>query len=224
MLLNNIEKFLNKQIEDWNENDIQTLLEELKKENKDLQDSLKDRKVLAEVIERCKNETVVKQFKVLLLSVEHYEAMMSADKMIEQFNNGLKTKEDFLKEIEDSMKSKDVFVRFTSYLIAISMFFDYDLKQHEEIIKRDVGLFKALICSLNAYTEYTLMTDLFDEFFAFRNYYYQRYTEDVMDDSDGKLKEALQSYNNVTEAVNHIITSEDFKDKFEDMKGENQNG
>lgn len=218
--MNKLEQFLNKNVTDWVQSDIQILLEELAKENEDIQNSLKDKSILLDVINNCKDQNVVNQFKPLLLSCDHFEAMQEADNIIAKFNEGEQEKTELIDIIEKRMNSNNLFKRFTAYLMAVSMFSDYEVKSYEEKIKEDTNSFKEIICSLNSYSEYTLLTDLFDEFFALRNYYYSKYQKDIMDDSDESVKKALDNYNSVTEAINHMMEDPEFQ-KLMESQGDN---
>lgn len=208
-----LENFTSTKIEDWNLNTLNFMFStdnSSNNENNKYIAYLNDKDVLSEIIKKCKDKDTIDTLTVLYVNIVMDNAFTYADDELVKLKNKKITTENFEKELTNNYtSSNNLSIRLISTLCLLAECPDAKINLYQDKIKTDINDFKDIICNmmdsigLVAVTS-SVVDKMLSVLFPIRSRYFDKYGVDLLDDSDKRLKTAIDNRNTIVETVNTL--------------------
>ena len=202
-IIKKLETAVSKKVEQWNVEDLQKIVD-----NEDLRKSFVEPDVLDECIKLCSKNKEIETALIPLAIKTKYK--LATTKISEIGNNFLQKKiseEEFIKSIDDSINNSNIYERFLSYYLLVTLLPDksseYETKMREDCIYITNEI-ESLMSSDSEVMliNYSVVDNLLDLVYPLRTKYYQIKNIDIYDaETSEKLKNVVESLNSIEQQI-----------------------
>lgn len=199
MTITEIERRIGKSFSDITIDDLKNLMED-KELLSELNDPENGIAIAEKVLTTNLDEDVRSQFVPLKYHHLLYNSEIKLSQVFAQFNVD-KDKSKLVSELESFLKGATPLGKMSAYLVILTSFEDYNLKEKEEDIKASVKDVELILYSLDIEKAFPLVCDVIDMLYAIQTEYYSKYSIDVIAEDAEKLNEYIKKLTDFTQPI-----------------------
>jgi hypothetical protein len=199
-----LEKLVNNKVESWGISDITKILEMANSGNDSVMKCFSDHSTIADICGRG-SQSAKDSFGPILALSDVIRGISAVEKRLRAFQ-GDGDRKSLISDLEAMMSDQDIMVRLPSYLAAISMFSDYDVKAKYAVsVSEDLKAIESRLEEIPPDSGHDAALRMLDLIYPLRTKWFYRYGDDPMPaESDAKLKAYQAKVDAFTLFVNEV--------------------